>query len=107
VRPLRYGLNPQQGDASFEFADDVEWLRVLNGTLGYINVLDALKAWQLARGLGRGFPRPAAASIKHVHPAGAAVAGPMDAAFRWAHCLGDEDWSPVATAYARARGGDR
>jgi phosphoribosylaminoimidazolecarboxamide formyltransferase/IMP cyclohydrolase len=107
ARPLRYGLNPQQGDASFDFADDVEWLRVLNGTLGYINVLDALKAWQLARDLGRVFRRPAAASIKHVHPAGAAVAGPMEAAFRQAHLLDDVDWSPLATAYARARGGDR
>ena len=76
VRLLKYGLNPQQGNASLEFADGVEWLRVLNGTLGYINVLDALKAWQLARELGRVFGRAAAASIKHVHPAGAAVAAP-------------------------------
>ncbi|HKG93657.1 MAG TPA: phosphoribosylaminoimidazolecarboxamide formyltransferase [Gemmatimonadaceae bacterium] len=106
-QPLKYGLNPQQSDASLDFADGVEWLRALNGTLGYINVLDAAKAWQLARELGRAFERPAAASIKHVHPAGAALAGTADDAFRAAHLLAAGDWSPLATAYARARGGDR
>jgi len=90
-----------------EFVGGVEWIRVLNGALGYINILDAIKAWNLARELGRVFGRPAAASIKHVHPAGAAVASPLDAAFRHSQFLGDEDWSPLATAYARARAGDR
>jgi AICAR transformylase/IMP cyclohydrolase PurH len=107
IRSLKYGLNPQQGDASLEFADGAEWLRVLNGAIGFINILDALKAWHLAHELGRVFGRAAAASIKHVHPAGAAVAGPLDAAFRRAHLLTDEDWSPLATAYARARADDR
>jgi phosphoribosylaminoimidazolecarboxamide formyltransferase / IMP cyclohydrolase len=107
TRSLKYGLNPQQADASLEFADGTEWLRVLNGALGFINTLDALKAWYLARELGRAFGRAAAASIKHVHPAGAAIAGPLDAAFRRAHLIADEEWSPLATAYARARAGDR
>ena len=107
VRPLKYGINPQQGAASLEFANGVDWLRVLNGALGYINVLDALKAWEIARELGRALESPAAASIKHVHPAGAAVAGRVDAGFQRAHLLVDGDLSPLATAYARARGGDR
>jgi phosphoribosylaminoimidazolecarboxamide formyltransferase / IMP cyclohydrolase len=107
IRSLKYGLNPQQGDASLDFADGREWLRVLNGTLGFINTLDALKAWYLARELGCVFGRAAAASIKHVHPAGAAIAASLDAAFRRAHLLAHEDWSPLATAYARARAGDR
>ena len=107
VNPLKYGLNPQQGDASFAFAADAEWLRVLHGTLGYMNVLDAAKAWQLARELGLAFNRPAATSIKHVHPAGAALASPIDEAFQLAHLLAKDEWSPLATAYARARAGDR
>lgn len=104
---LKYGLNPQQGDAVATFPDGRAWLDVLNGRVGYINLLDALRAWTLARELAATLAAPSAASIKHVHPAGAAVARPLGSSFRVAHALGDADLSPLATAYARARGGDR
>jgi phosphoribosylaminoimidazolecarboxamide formyltransferase / IMP cyclohydrolase len=104
---LKYGLNPHQGDAVASFPDGKPWIEVLNGQVGYINLLDATKAWALARELASTFGAPAAASIKHVHPAGAAIARPLDARFRAANQLGDDDLSPLATAYARARGGDR
>jgi phosphoribosylaminoimidazolecarboxamide formyltransferase/IMP cyclohydrolase len=106
VWPLKYGLNPHQGDAQAAFVGDCEWLRVLNGQVGYINLLDALRAWQLARELAQTFGRPAATSIKHTHPAGAALAAPLDSAFRTAHGTPDEELSEIATAYARARAGD-
>jgi AICAR transformylase/IMP cyclohydrolase PurH len=105
--PLKYGLNPHQTDARASFPDGLEWIRVLNGRVGYINLLDAVRAWTLARELGAEFDAPAAASIKHVHPAGAAVADDLHASFRSAHRLGDGAFSPLATAYARARAGDR
>jgi phosphoribosylaminoimidazolecarboxamide formyltransferase/IMP cyclohydrolase/phosphoribosylaminoimidazolecarboxamide formyltransferase len=107
TRRLKYGLNPQQAEALLSFPDGREWLRVVNGTLGYVNVLDALRAWQLAIELARAFARPAATSVKHVHPAGAAVAAPLDERFRVAQRIPDHPWSPIATAYARARAGDR
>jgi AICAR transformylase/IMP cyclohydrolase PurH len=79
---LKYGLNPHQGDAHAAFPDGREWLRVLNGQIGYVNLLDALRAWQLAQELARTLGRPAATSVKHVHPAGAALASPLEPAFR-------------------------
>lgn len=106
VWTLKYGLNPHQGDAQAGFPDGHEWLRVLNGQVGYINLLDALRAWQLARELANTLGAVAATSVKHVHPAGAALAAPLDAAFRTAHFLPNERLSEVATAYARARAGD-
>jgi phosphoribosylaminoimidazolecarboxamide formyltransferase / IMP cyclohydrolase len=105
--PLKYGLNPHQGEAHASFPDGTPWLEVLNGQVGYINLLDALKAWLLARELAVTLGSPSAASIKHVHPAGAAIARPLDVAFRRANQLPDEDFSPIASAYARARAGDR
>jgi phosphoribosylaminoimidazolecarboxamide formyltransferase/IMP cyclohydrolase len=105
--PLKYGLNPHQGDAVAEFSDGHEWLDVLNGQVGYINLLDALRAWTLARELALSLGQPGAASVKHVHPAGAAIAGSLTPAFRVAHGIGEGDLSPLATAYARARAGDR
>jgi AICAR transformylase/IMP cyclohydrolase PurH len=105
--PLKYGLNPHQGDAVASFPDGEPWLRVLNGRVGYINLLDALRAWTLARELGTTLGASSAASIKHVHPAGAAIAGPITPSFRIANRLGDAELSPLATAYARARAGDR
>ena len=104
---LKYGLNPHQGHAVARFPDGDEWLRVLNGQVGYINLLDAMRAWTLARELATTLGVPSAASIKHVHPAGAAVARPLDERFRVAHAIGDADLSPLGTAYARARAGDR
>jgi AICAR transformylase/IMP cyclohydrolase PurH len=106
--PLKYGLNPHQGNAAVEFPDGAPWLEVINGQVGYINLLDAIKAWALARELATTLGLPAATSIKHVHPAGAAVArAALDDAFRTANQLADDELSPIATACARARGGDR
>jgi phosphoribosylaminoimidazolecarboxamide formyltransferase / IMP cyclohydrolase len=103
---LKYGLNPHQGDAHAAFPDGREWMRVLNGQIGYVNLLDALRAWQLAQELARTLGRPAATSVKHVHPAGAALASPLESAFRATHFHPDEALSEIATAYARARAGD-
>jgi phosphoribosylaminoimidazolecarboxamide formyltransferase/IMP cyclohydrolase len=103
---LKYGQNPHQGDAQVAFDWDSEWLRVLNGQVGYINLLVALRAWHLAQELARTLGRPAATSVKHTHPAGAALAAPLDSAFRTAHGIHDEALSEIATAYARARAGD-
>ena len=104
---LKYGLNPHQEFARLVFEGDRPPLRILNGTPGYINILDMLAAWQLARELKEATGLAGAASFKHVSPAGAAVAKPLDEAFRRSQFLPDEDLSPVATAYARARGADR
>lgn len=103
--PLKYGVNPHQNNAYISNASDD--LKILNGTPGYINFLDALTAWQLVMELSDATGKPAAASFKHVSPAGAAIAKPLSKEFITAQFLGDRELSPVATAYARARGGDR
>ncbi|HHX41018.1 MAG TPA: phosphoribosylaminoimidazolecarboxamide formyltransferase [Armatimonadetes bacterium] len=105
--PLRYGLNPHQRQARLVFDGEGTPLRVLNGAPGYINILDALGAWQLARELKQVAGVPGAASFKHVSPAGAAIARPLSPEFHASQMLPDEELSPVAQAYARARGGDR
>lgn len=105
---LKYGCNPHQVPALLTTTQDPMPLRVLNGAPGYINVLDALGAWQLVRELSQATGLPSAASFKHTSPAGAAVAaGALSEAFRTAHMLPNFELSPIATAYARARGGDR
>jgi AICAR transformylase/IMP cyclohydrolase PurH len=104
---LRYGCNPHQKFARIRVEGDTGPLRVLNGAPGYINILDALGAWQLVRELKEATGLPGAASFKHVSPAGAAIARPLSEEFRRSQMIPDEDLSPVATAYARARGGDR
>src|SRR5512142_752997 len=104
---LRYGCNPHQTPARVFVRDAPLPFRVLNGAPGYINLLDALNAWQLVRELRRALGLPAAASFKHVSPAGAAVAVPMAEAVRRAAFVDDLQLSPLATAYARARGADR
>ena len=103
---LKYGCNPHQTPAGVTVPEE-SGFQVLSGRPGYINFLDALGAWQLVRELRAATGKPAAASFKHVSPAGAAVAGELSAAYRASQFLGDEDYSPLATAYARARGGDR
>ncbi|HAK50582.1 MAG TPA: phosphoribosylaminoimidazolecarboxamide formyltransferase [Gammaproteobacteria bacterium] len=103
--PLKYGVNPHQGNAFV--SNETESLQVLNGTPGYINFLDALTAWQLVLELSQATGKEAAASFKHVSPAGAAVARALSEEFANAQFLHSTDLSPVATAYARARGGDR
>ena len=104
--PLRYGLNPHQTPASYTALGESLPFAVLNGQPGYINLLDALSAWQLVRELRAATGLPAAASFKHVSPAGAAVALPLSEPLRAAYLLGGEPLSPPAAAYARARGGD-
>ncbi len=108
---LRYGCNPHQSEAraymSGRQADHRLPFTVLNGAPSYINLLDAFNAWQLVRELKGALNLPAAASFKHVSPAGAAVAVPISDALQRAYFVHDLDLSPLATAYARARGADR
>src|SRR5207237_6125228 len=103
---LRYGVNPHQTPARV-FTDGPLPFEVLNGAPGYINLLDALNSWQLVRELRQVLGLPAAASFKHVSPAGAAVGLPLSDALRKAYFTGQAELSPLAVAYARARGADR
>ncbi len=105
---LRYGMNPHQAPARvYMTSGEALPVEVLSGAAGYINLLDALNAWQLVRDLRAALGMPAAASFKHVSPAGAAVAVPLSEAERAACFVEDMDLTPQATAYARARGADR
>lgn len=104
---LRYGMNPHQRPARVYVDEGALPFEVLSGSPGYINLLDALNAWQLVRELGQATGLPAAASFKHVSPAGAALGVPLSPAERAACFVEDLDLSPIATAYARARGADR
>ena len=103
---LRYGTNPHQAGARACREGGRLPFAVLNGAPGYINLLDALNAWQLVRELREATGLAAAASFKHVSPAGAAVAVPLSDAER-AACFARGELSAPATAYARARGTDR
>lgn len=108
---LKYGCNPNQKPARIYIADGSDLpVRVLNGRPGYINFLDAFNAWQLVRELKAALGLPAAASFKHVSPTSAAIGLPLPDALRRA-CFVDDipalDASPLACAYARARGTDR
>ena len=103
---LRYGLNPHQKEAYVELPKPSP-IQVVNGAPGYINMLDALTAWQLVRELKEATGKAAAASYKHVSPAGAAIAKTIDDEFKESQFLKTTDFSPVASAYVRARGGDR
>ncbi len=105
--PLKYGLNPHQAFAKLR-SDGEMPVSVLNGTPSYINILDALRGWQLVRELRGVLDKPAAASFKHVSPAGAAVAGPLTDDFLRGHFYQTPSrLSPIATAYARGRSSDR
>ena len=107
---LKYGCNPNQKPSRI-FMDEGELpIEVLSGRPGYINFLDALNAWQLVRELRQATGLPAAASFKHVSPAGAAVGQPLSDTLKHIYFVDDIpglDDSPVACAYARARGADR
>ena len=104
---LKYGCNPNQKPARvFMEAGELPF-KVLNGRPGYINLLDALNSWQLVRELKEATGLPAAASFKHVSPAGAAVAVPLSESLQKAYFVEGVELSPVATAYIRARGADR
>lgn len=104
---LKYGCNPNQKPARIFMAQGALPLEVLNGRPGYINFLDALNSWQLVKELKAATGLAAAASFKHVSPAGAAVGLPLDETLRQIYFTGDGALSPVACAYARARGADR
>jgi len=104
---LRYGTNPHQKTKLVAFPNGKEPLKLLNGAPSFINLLDALTAWQLIKELRTTTGMPSAASYKHVSPAGAAVAKEIDEEFKESQFLEHTDFSPLATAYVRARGGDR
>src|SRR6266496_1502406 len=105
---LRYGTNPNQAPARVYMQDGSDLpILVLAGSPGYINLLDALNAWQLVHELEQTIGLPAAASFKHVSPSGAAVAVPLSNILKKIYFVDDMELSPLATAYARARGVDR
>lgn len=107
--PLRYGMNPHQAPAQLYTTRPALPLTVLNGSPGFINLCDALNAWQLVRELKKALGLPAATSFKHVSPAGAAVGVPLSEDEAKVCMVNDmlQDLTPLATAYARARGSDR
>lgn len=104
---LRYGANPNQIPARAYMKQGELPIQVLNSAPGYINLLDALNSWQLVKELKGAIGMPAAASFKHVSPSGAAVGIPLPDALRKAYFVDDLELSPLAAAYARARGVDR
>jgi phosphoribosylaminoimidazolecarboxamide formyltransferase/IMP cyclohydrolase len=107
---LRYGANPHQKPASAYVTENRLPFKALSGQPGYINLLDALNAWALVKELDEATGLAAAASFKHVSPAGAAIAVPLndvEAKVYMVHDIKDLDKSPLAQAYARARGADR
>ena len=105
---LKYGCNPNQKPSRIFMTEGELPIEVLNGKPGYINFLDALNGWQLVCELKEATGLPAAASFKHVSPAGAAVGVPLDDTLRKIYFVKpDAELSPLACAYARARGADR
>ena len=106
---LKYGTNPNQKPARIFMADGSDLpVTILNGKPGYINFLDAFNSYQLVRDLKKALGQPAAASFKHVSPAGAAIGLPLDETLRkMYHISAEAELSPLACAYARARGADR
>lgn len=103
---LRYGMNPHQSISEVQCPLSAKF-EVLNGQPGFINFLDALNSWQLVKELKSILELPAAASFKHVNPAGAAVAIPLTDSLKKSYLVDKIDLSPLAIAYARARGTDR
>ena len=106
---LKYGTNPNQKPARIFMADGSDLpVTILNGKPGYINFLDAFNSYQLVRDLKKALGQPAAASFKHVSPAGAAIGLPLDETLRkMYHISAEAELSPLACSYARARGADR
>ncbi len=108
---LKYGCNPNQKPSKIYMADGSDLpIKVLSGKPGYINFLDAFNGWQLVRDLKKATGLPAATSFKHVSPAGASVGLPLTETLAKIYWVNDMDWqnfSPLACAYARARGADR
>ena len=105
---LKYGCNPNQKPARIFMEGDKDLpLTVLNGKPGYINFMDALNSWQLVKALKQATGLPAAASFKHVSPAGAALGTPLTDVGRQIYFAPEGELSPIACAYIRARGADR
>ncbi len=104
---LKYGCNPNQKPSRIFIEEGELPVTVLNGRPGYINFMDALNSWQLVKELKEATGLPSAASFKHVSPAGAAVGLPLTDIERQIYFTGDQELSPIACAYARARGADR
>ena len=106
---LKYGCNPNQKPSRIFMQEGELPVTVLNGRPGYINFLDALNSWQLVKELKAATGMPAAASFKHVSPAGAAIGLPLSDVLKKIYFVDDVDFelSPIACAYARARGADR
>ncbi len=105
---LKYGCNPNQKPSRIFMKDGSDLpVKVLNGKPGYINFLDAFNSWQLVRELKAATGLPAAASFKHVSPAGAAVYVPLSDTLKKIYFVDDLELSPIASAYAAARGADR
>lgn len=106
---LKYGCNPNQKPSRIFMEDGSELpVTVLNGRPGYINFLDAFNGWQLVSELKKATGLPAATSFKHVSPAGAAVGLPLSEIERKIYWVDDDaELTPLASAYARARGADR
>ncbi|MBI9014824.1 MAG: phosphoribosylaminoimidazolecarboxamide formyltransferase [Clostridiales bacterium] len=104
---LKYGCNPNQNHANITIDNTLLPFNIINGNPGYINLMDALNSWQLVKELKIATGLPAATSFKHVSPAGAAVGLPLNDILKKIYFVEDLDLSPVACAYARARGADR
>ncbi|MGN1048945.1 MAG: phosphoribosylaminoimidazolecarboxamide formyltransferase [Selenomonadaceae bacterium] len=104
---LKYGCNPNQKPAKVFVKNGQLPFKVLNGKPGYINLLDAMNSWQLVQELKEATGLPAAASFKHVSPAGAAVSAPLSETLQKVYFVEGIELSPIATAYIRARGADR
>ena len=104
---LKYGCNPNQKPARIFMEEGELPIQVLNGKPGYINFLDALNSWQLVKELKEATGLPAAASFKHVSPAGAAVAKELTGVEKQIYFAQDMELTPIASAYVRARGADR
>ena len=104
---LKYGCNPNQKPSRIYMKDGELPITVLSGRPGYINFLDALNGWQLVKELKEATGLPSAASFKHVSPAGAAVGLPLSETDRNIYFVDEEELSPIACAYVRARGADR
>ncbi|RGB63728.1 phosphoribosylaminoimidazolecarboxamide formyltransferase [Provencibacterium massiliense] len=104
---LKYGCNPNQKPSKIFMKQGELPIEVLNGKPGYINFLDAFNSWQLVRELKAATGLPAAASFKHVSPAGAALGLPLSDTLKKIYFVDDMELSPLACAYARARGADR
>ncbi len=103
---LKYGCNPNQNPAQIRPVTGQLPFKVLNGNPGYINFMDALNSWQLVSELKTALDMPAAASFKHVSPAGAAIGLPLSEDLEKAYFVEDVDLSPLASAYVRSRGAD-